>query len=764
MFCSIRYIHSKGIIHRDLKLENFLFSTTSADSELKMIDFGLSKHFKFGEVQHEAVGTPYTVAPEVIRGSYDERCDVWAMGVITYLLLSGDPPFGGCGGPETLMQVRSNILSGHFEFTPEDIWEHVSPQAKDFIRTLLVTDPNSRPTAKDCQKNAWVKEWSKKDIKEEDNTLNLNVVNALVNFKEYSDMRKLLCEVLSFTLLPDQISDLRKEFEKLDTDGSGEISLEGLKEVLTKNAGAGSLGALTEPEVEDIFNAMRVRKTETKIHWHEFIAAGLSQCQVDDRNLKLAFDRLDSNHKGFITFDNVMDLMGRDALSNEDEMKAMWGDAMRDSQAHTHITYEDFLLLMKGQTKEGPIQPRLSASMTLNNEFIQSIGTGNLDVLIEDDGFDDDESKASSPASPGGMLPTIVNSLSDNPIDVDDISDGPITMDDDDDMMISEKADSRMMASIKRPNLTPPQSPIRGYNDYVTPTNDQRFKSPEINKALLDLPLPLLPEADFYRRRSKSVDDGEDLSAPGTDEAMPLVPTYSQRAINVPEHTHDAEMEKFMNDETKTPLVVNRKLYRAHRMMRLAVIEASKNFDDQQIKRTAAEMQRGGGAGLVMRHGFRKEISTETIRKFMKDKQKEQEALVAKANRRGGRGRGSRKKTISDMSGMLLPSDGKAIESAVVEKRPSVPVQQQELQVHETTKPKPTVPGNFINTNYDPFSFFGMMVGGLKKEEKREEDDDINISVHSDVDISEHAMTASMMKQSQSDGDLNHKAIEKPSP
>jgi calcium-dependent protein kinase len=128
--------------------------------------------------------------------------------------------------------------------------------------------------------------------------LSPNVVKALVTFKEFSDMRKLLCEVLSFTLLPDQIKDLRKEFEKMDTDGSGEISLAALKQVLMINAGAGSLGALTEEEVEDIFNAMRVKKTETRIHWHEFIAAGLSQCQVDDRNLRLAFDRLDSDHKG----------------------------------------------------------------------------------------------------------------------------------------------------------------------------------------------------------------------------------------------------------------------------------------------------------------------------------------------------------------------------------------------------------------------------------------------------------------------------------
>lgn len=298
MLSAVRYLHSRGIIHRDLKLENFLFSSTAQDSELKMIDFGLSKHFRYGEVHHEAVGTPYTVAPEVIRGSYDERCDIWAIGVIAFLLLSGDPPFGGCGGPEPLMTVRANILKCSYSFEPAYIWEHVSESARQFIRDMLVTDPKKRPTAREAQKHKWLQDWANRARKGTDNALNPNVVSALVNFKEFSDMRKLLCEVLSFTLLPDQIKDLRREFEKMDTDGSGEISLGALKQVLMTNAGAGSLGALTEDEVTDIFDAMRVRKTETRIHWHEFIAAGLSQCQVDDRNLRLAFDRLDSDHKG----------------------------------------------------------------------------------------------------------------------------------------------------------------------------------------------------------------------------------------------------------------------------------------------------------------------------------------------------------------------------------------------------------------------------------------------------------------------------------
>jgi calcium-dependent protein kinase len=128
--------------------------------------------------------------------------------------------------------------------------------------------------------------------------LNERTVNALLAFKDSSDMQKILSEVLSFTLLPDQIVDLRAEFEKIDTNGDGEISLQALKEVLMQNAEAGSLGALTEKEIEDVFDAIRIRKSEPTIRWHEFLAAGLSQAKIDDRNLRLAFDRLDSDRKG----------------------------------------------------------------------------------------------------------------------------------------------------------------------------------------------------------------------------------------------------------------------------------------------------------------------------------------------------------------------------------------------------------------------------------------------------------------------------------
>lgn len=297
MLSTVRHLHSKKIVHRDLKLENFLFASKSPNSELKMIDFGLSKHFTHnGEVQHECVGTPYAVAPEVIRGSYDEKCDMWALGVITYLLLCGETPFGGIDG-EPLQSVRNRILEGEVVFEPADLWEHVSDTGKNFVKRLLNSDVSVRPTAKQAQFDPWIQVYGKKNGPE-GKKLSPNVANALLEFKEYSDMRKLLYEVLSYTLLPEQIVDLRQEFEKIDTDGDGEIEFCELKEVLLHTAEAGTLGALSEKEVEDIFNALRVSKSDKTIHWHEFIAATLSQCDYDERNLKLAFDRLDYDRKG----------------------------------------------------------------------------------------------------------------------------------------------------------------------------------------------------------------------------------------------------------------------------------------------------------------------------------------------------------------------------------------------------------------------------------------------------------------------------------
>lgn len=727
LLCAVRYLHSKGIIHRDLKLENFIFSSTAKDSELKMIDFGLSKHFRYGEVQHEAVGTPYTVAPEVIRGSYDECCDIWAIGVIAFLLLSGEPPFGGCGGPEPLMTVRANILACSYAFEPAEIWDLVSQGAKDFITSLLVTDPQQRPTARDAQKLPWLREWADRTRSEGDNVLNPNVVKALVNFKEYSDMRKLLCEVLSFTLLPEQIRELRKEFEKMDTDGSGEISLAALKEVLVTNAVAGSLGALTEEEVEDIFNAMRVKKTETRIHWHEFIAAGLSQCKVDDRNLRLAFDRLDSNHKGYVTLDDIMDLLGNDALQSEDMMREMWGDSMKAVNCNqARITYEDFLLLMKGQTRE-------SSESDISERPSSLKRLGSLRVVMEEK---EEENAESHPASPSPKLENTSelqkslatgSSFLGQSMDDGSSDDGPLTMDDDDDMFITpaiEKPSSRTKVDetqAQTPSITETQE---------RPPLQESLSNPDLSTSDAEsADLPSIPKPRPYiRTRSRSCENiPKQEEQDGADGTTQMFGVDARRAVALPEHDR-AQRESLMagdNNNSKTILQHNRQLYRAHRQMRLSVMEASKRFEEQQAKhahdvllaqQAESDKLNKGQAGLVMRRVQNKTVSSEQVRNLLEQNHKETQSLMEVANRRGGRGRRHRKKTISDIGGMLGSLSQEEMTNITTKamaptpetmEAPAVPavIDTNPLEV-ETNPRGATIPGEFRKVN-DPFGAHG---------------------------------------------------------
>ena len=369
MLSSVRYLHSKGIIHRDLKLENFLFSTNDEHSDLKLIDFGLSKHFVAGEHHCEMVGTPYTVAPEILRGNYDEKSDIWSLGVITFLLLCGETPFGGLDG-ENLRLVKENILRADVKFEPAKAWDLVSDDAKHFVKGLLELDSSKRPTAREAQQCNWIEEHTKK-VGTEGNKLHPKTVGALLNFKESSVMQRLLSEVLSFTLLPEQIVEIRREFEKLDSQGDGEISLTSLKQFLIQNADFGAQGALSEQKVEEIFEYIQLpaRKGEMTIRWHEFLAACLSRAEIDDRNLRLAFDRLDTDRKGFITFDDLSD-----ALGNSTDLGALektWEESLRaiDSRLD-RVTLHDFKRMMKGRPHESMtsyLQPNSTLACLVNS-------------------------------------------------------------------------------------------------------------------------------------------------------------------------------------------------------------------------------------------------------------------------------------------------------------------------------------------------------------------------------------------------------------
>ena len=92
---AINYCHQRQIVHRDLKPENILMNRDENDPKITIIDFGTSGIFDNNKKMDQKFGTPYYIAPEVLKNNYDEKCDLWSIGVIMYILLCGYPPFNG---------------------------------------------------------------------------------------------------------------------------------------------------------------------------------------------------------------------------------------------------------------------------------------------------------------------------------------------------------------------------------------------------------------------------------------------------------------------------------------------------------------------------------------------------------------------------------------------------------------------------------------------------------------------------------------------
>lgn len=151
LFSALDYLHSKSISHRDIKPENFMLYKKDDMTCIKMIDFGLSKDFSESNTMHTMSGSPYYIAPEVFLQKYNMKIDIWSMGVVLYIMLSGKVPFPGRTEPE----IIQNVIKGEFHFNHK-AFENVSEECKDLIKKCLIKDYASRYTAKDCLSHNWI--------------------------------------------------------------------------------------------------------------------------------------------------------------------------------------------------------------------------------------------------------------------------------------------------------------------------------------------------------------------------------------------------------------------------------------------------------------------------------------------------------------------------------------------------------------------------------------------------------------------------------
>lgn len=304
MLSSLNYIHLRHVCHRDLKLENFIFENEKPDAEIKLIDFGLSKVYLEGQTMHNVLGTSYYVAPEVLAGSYGIECDLWGLGVLAYMMLSGQAPFSG----DTDKEILKLVKIGNYDFLPKRAWRKISDDAQDFISKLLVQDPKDRMTASEALQHPWIINYRDQKLANDSTAQNSDelahdVYDNLQSYRKFAKLKRAALIAIAYTLSQDDIEASRTQFERLDVAKNGFITLDQLRTVLESQD-------VSDAEVEKMFNDIDQDHSGT-IDYSEFIAAAMQKrIYLDEERLHDAFHRLDVEGTGFLTVEGLTKILG----------------------------------------------------------------------------------------------------------------------------------------------------------------------------------------------------------------------------------------------------------------------------------------------------------------------------------------------------------------------------------------------------------------------------------------------------------------------
>ncbi|XP_010912114.1 calcium-dependent protein kinase 8 [Elaeis guineensis] len=328
----VQICHKHGVIHRDLKPENFLFANESEDAPLKAIDFGLSVFFKPGQRFSEVVGSPYYMAPEVLKQNYGPEVDVWSAGVILYILLCGVPPFWA----ETDEGIAQAIIRSVIDFEREP-WPMVSSKAKDLVRQMLDPNPNTRLTAQQVLEHPWLQ-----NANTAPNVSLGEIVRArLKQFSAMNKFKKKALRVVAKQLPVEEVTSLKQMFHMMDKDKNGHLTFEELKEGLHING-----ERVPEPDLQMLMEAADTDGNGT-LDCEEFVTVSLHLKKVSsEEHLAQAFNFFDKDGSGFIEVEELREALGEGDLGpNEQVIWEIISDVDKDKDGR--ISFQEFELMMK---------------------------------------------------------------------------------------------------------------------------------------------------------------------------------------------------------------------------------------------------------------------------------------------------------------------------------------------------------------------------------------------------------------------------------
>jgi len=334
LLSAINYCHQKNIVHRDLKPENMLLEQDKDLEKLKIVDFGTSLTFDSDRALDEKLGTAYYIAPEVIKKSYNEKCDLWSCGVIMYILLSGEPPFNDPKADNEA--IMKKVEKGKYDIS-KGVWKTISKEAKDLIKKLLTYKADDRISAEEALQHSWIAD-SKIEV---DSTA---ASNALGNLKTFRSGQKLKVAAASYIgsqlISKSEKEKLGKIFKALDANGDGKLSKAEIHDGYEEHFGK----LLNEDELDQLFSDVDTDKSGF-IDYSEFIMATMSSKKnMSEEKLTAAFKLFDTDGSGTISPAELKEVLTSSGQITDDTIDEILKQVDEDNSGE--IEFNEFCNLM----------------------------------------------------------------------------------------------------------------------------------------------------------------------------------------------------------------------------------------------------------------------------------------------------------------------------------------------------------------------------------------------------------------------------------